>query len=936
MASPFFDTFNVPMLSYASRSSAIITFIPMALSVGTQLGPYEILATAGAGGMGEVYKAKDTRLDRIVAIKVLPAHLPGTPELRERFEREARTISSLNHPNICVLHDIGQQDDVVFLVMEYLDGETLAERLKKGPMPLDQALKCAIEVAAALDKAHAQGVLHRDLKPANIMLTAAGAKLLDFGLAKFKPPGPAQTVSMMPTAGSPAELTVQGTILGTLQYMSPEQLEGQEVDARSDIFSFGAVLYETLTGKKAFEGKSQASLIAAIIHVDPAPAPSLQPAITPGMGRLLKKCLAKDAGQRWQSARDLLDELRWIRDGGSADVRPAPAPDDAAGRSWWVRWSPSVAILSLVASIALAVAAFSLWRQPPPTTRSIRILMPAPEGKTFNGGPNVPHFAVSPDSRFLAFSVIDNGRPYIWIHPFDSLTSQVLQGTVDGNTPFWSPDNRYVGFIAAGKLKKVDLSGGAPQTLCNVGYMYGGASWSNSGVIVFGRTVDSPSGLLRVSENGGEPVPATHLDPNREIAHVWPQFLPDGRHFIYLSIAQAPQSSGIYVASLDGDEPKLVVTTQVRAVYAGGYLLFSRGGALLAQALDTGSFKLTGEPVRIDDQILTNAANGNAPFAASSPDVLVYRSGSFYGDTQFVWVDKKGERSAPFADQALYRSFDISPDGKRIATHSHLRAGSDKQGGLWIVEPDRNISTRFTFDEGHSLRPLWSPDGSRIVYSSAKASGVFDLYSKPSSGAADEELLLKSSRGKAAEDWSRDGKFLLYTEGGPATKDRLWVLPMSGDRKPYPLLNTPFNESWARFSPDGKWVAYTSDESGTDQVYVQPFPVTGAKWQISTNGGTEPQWSKDGKEIFYVRIATPGADGRVMSVSLNGTSVPQPSAPVELFAVTPTGVLDRSQQFRLSPDGQRFLMLNASNPAPQAGPSPLTIVFNWTPAPGRK
>jgi eukaryotic-like serine/threonine-protein kinase len=906
----------------------------MNISIGSQLGPYVILAAAGAGGMGEVYKAKDTRLDRVVAIKVLPAHLSGAAELRERFEREARTISSLNHPNICVLYDVGHQDGIDFLVMEYLQGETLADRLKKGPMAPDQALKCGIEIAAALDKAHRQGVMHRDLKPGNIMLTEAGAKLLDFGLAKFKSSVSIQTASVMPTQGGPASLTVQGTILGTLQYMPPEQVEGQETDVRSDIFSFGAVLYEMLTGRKAFEGKSQASLIAAIIHVDPAPPCAVQSNVPPAVDRVVKKCLAKDPDERWQTAHDLLDELRWIASGGAVEIQQAQpaAPAAALPRLAWV-----IAALFLLCSIVLAGAVIIGLRREPPAAVPVRFELPPPEGKTFNGGPNVPHFAISPDSRFFAFSVIEGNRPVIWVHPFDSLTSQPLPGTTDGSTPFWSPDGHYIGFIAAGKLKKIEVSGGMPQTLCDVGYMFGGATWGSAGVIVFGRTTDSPSGLFRVSENGGEAAPVTRLD-QREIAQIWPQFLPDGRHFIYLSIARNPNASGIYAASLDGGEPKLVVPARVRAAYAAGYLLFVRGTALMAQPFDTGKLSLTGEPVRLDDQIMGNNLAGNSPFTASDTGVLAYRTGRIGAETQLVWADPKGTRSAPFGEKAMYRGFDISPDGKRIVTHVHeidvLGKGRTSQGGdLWILEPDRSIKTRFTFDSGHSIRPIWSPDGKKIVYSSSKDGGTFDLYAKTSSGAVNEEVLLKTNSNKVAEDWSRDGKLLVYTETDPATKNDLWVLPMTGGAKPYPLLKTPFNENSARFSPDGKWIAYGSDESGTDQVYVQPYPLNGGKWQISTNGGIQPAWSLDGKELYYVRVITAGSELRLISVAVNFSPEPHPSAPVERFAFVPSGTLDVAQQFAVSADGRSFLIPNYST---IVGPSPITLVFNWTALLGKK
>jgi Tol biopolymer transport system component len=705
--------------------------------------------------------------------------------------------------------------------------------------------------------------------------------------------------------------------------MAPEQAEGQETDVRSDIFSFGALLYEMLTGKKAFDGKSQASVIAAIIHVDPAPLNTLQPDMPPALERVVRKCLSKAPEDRWQTSRDLLDELRWIDGDGAREVRQTQPTMARGSRLAWV-----FAAVFLISTVVLATVAIG-FRRASPAAVPVRFLFTAPEGDTFSGGPNVPHFAISPDSRRIAFSAVEKGRAKVWIHPFDSLTSQPLPETIDGNTPFWSPDNRYIGFIANGKLKKIEVSGGMPQTLCDVGYIYGGATWGSAGVIVFGRTADSPSGLFRVSENGGEAVPVTHLS-SREVTQLWPQFLADGRHFIYLSLAKDPNESGIYAASLDGGEPKLVVSTRVRAVYAGGYLLFARGSALMAQAFDAGKLTLTGDPVRIEDQILTNNTNGNAPFAASDTGVLAYRTG-IVGSEQLVWTDRHDNRSTPFGEKAIYRTFSVSGDAKRIATHVH--EWQNNLGGIWILEPDRSIKTRFTFDSAHSIRPIWSPDGTRIVYASSKEDGPFDLYAKASSGAGVEEPLLKTKRSKFPEDLSHDGKLLLYTEADPDTKDDLWILPMSGGAKPYPLLKTSSNESWARFSPDGKWLAYTSDESGSEQVYIQPFPFNGGKWQISTNGGVEPEWSPDGKGIFYIRVITAGVEVRMMSVSINFSAVPQPSAPVELFAFVPTGSVDRPQQYALSRDGRNFLILNTSQ---SIGPSPLNIVFNWTALLGKK
>ena len=802
----------------------------MALTAGTQLGPYEILAPIGAGGMGEVYRARDTRLDRTVAIKVLPEHLSSQADLRDRFEREARAISAINHPNICVLHDIGQQDGLDYLVMEYLEGETLAKRLEKGALPIAQVFKYSIEIADALDRAHRQGITHRDLKPGNIMITSSGAKLLDFGLAKFRQPEKqTSSVSTLPTQAS--QLTAHGMILGTVQYMSPEQLEGGEADPRSDLFAFGAVLYEMLSGRKAFEGKSQASLIAAIMHVDPPWVSVWEPLTPPPLDRVVRKCLAKNPDERWQSARDLVDELRWISDpsqsAGSSVVSAVPAPASAARTP---RWPLAVALIFVVSTAVLL--ALIVTHREPRTFGMIRMELRPPDKNSFRGGLTAPQFAVSSDGRMLAFSATENGKVLIWVRAFDSAASQPFPATEGGQLPFWSPDGRYVGFFADGKLKKIELSGGLPLTLCGTSPNGEGASWSKDGVIVFSPAT-SNSGILRVSESGGDAVEVTKVNPETEVGHVWPQFLPDGRHFIYLSIGKAAERSAIYLGSLDGEAPRRLIQSTFRAAYASGYLLFMRETVLMAQPFDAKRLALSGEPVRVADQVATNNVSGRAAFAVSESGMLAYRiNGSGGVQQQLVWIDRQGKSAVLVPDSAQYRTHDLSADGKRLVMHRHDSATN--KGDLWILELDRNQTTRFTFDGNHNFAPIWSPDGTRVVYASARKGNTDDLYQKLANGAAGEDLLLESPGSKHPDDWSKDGRYILYESSAGPTNSDLFVLPTFGDKQPIPFAKTPFNERKGRFSPDGKWIAYTSNESGADQVYIQPFPPNGGKWQIST------------------------------------------------------------------------------------------------------
>jgi Tol biopolymer transport system component len=884
----------------------------MTLAAGARLGPYEILAPLGAGGMGEVYRARDTRLERTVAVKVLSAAMSSSPEVRQRFEREAKTISKLSHPHICALYDVGREGQTDYLVMELLEGETLTERLAKGAVPVDQTLRYGQEIAGALDKAHRQGIVHRDLKPGNVMLTKSGVKLLDFGLAKgFEGPKEQGNLTSLPTRQG---LTQEGTILGTFQYMAPEQLEGKDADARTDIFAFGATLYEMATGKKAFSGATQASLIGAILHMEPQSISAEQPASPPALDRIVRTCLAKDPEDRWQSAADIKRELRWIAE-GSADGIAAPTAAGSMRRNRerlaWV-----LAVFALLSTMGLA---FVHFREAPIEPRPVRFVVFPPDQTTHGGGPAAPQSAVSPDGRYLAFVATTLDRTsQLWVRPLESLAAQKLTGTEDASYPFWSPDSRFIGFFTPGKLKKVDVFGGPPQALCDAPDGNGG-TWNRNGVIVFAP--DRWGGLARVSATGGIPAAITALDRRRqETAHVWPQFLPDGRHFLYLVLSGRRENRGIYIHSLASENAGLVLRTEVRAAYTPpGYLLFVRQGTLMAQRFDPNRLQLTGEPVRVAEQVSYNPSNGRNTLTASENGVIAYRIGNTGGVpmSELVWFDREGNRIGPAAEAGLYVRPRLSPDGKRIAVQRRdPQTGTDD---IWLVDLARSTVSRLTFDPSSQTHPTWSPDGSRIVFTSDQ-DGLSNLYQRLSSGAGGEELLLSSDTSKYVTDWSPDGRFIAYEEMGSGTGSDLWVLPLSGDRKPIPFLRTEFYEGQGQFSPDGRWMAYVSNESGRAEVYVQAFPASGGKWQISTAGGFFPRWRGDGKELFYR-----AADRKIMAVSVQADSTLRVGQPRALFEIRVSDV--PVNPYTVSADGQRFLV---NTPTEESNASPITVVLNWT------
>jgi len=876
----------------------------MTIPAGTRLGPYEIAAPIGAGGMGEVYRAKDTRLGRDVAVKVLPAHMSSSPELRQRLDREAKTISQLSHPHICTLHDVGHQDGTDYLVMELLEGETLADRLGRGPIPLDQALRIGIEIAGALDAAHRQGIVHRDLKPGNVMLTKSGVKLLDFGLAKLAAPSQVSQVTSIPTALQESHpLTSRGTILGTFQYMSPEQLEGKDADARSDIFAFGCVLYEMLTGRKAFSGKSQASLIGSIMTSEPAPISSIQPMTPPAVDRLVKGCLAKEPEHRWSTAHDVMLQLQWIAEGGSAAGLPAPVAARRRSREK-LAWGVAAALLLISAALA-----WGFVRRAPQPPRVVRFEVANPPGVT-----NVDAPKISPDGKMLAFNATDAaGKTQIWIRPLNALTAQPLPGTEGTRRPFWSPDSRFLGFVADGKLKKIDVTGGPPTKICDVPTGVDG-TWSPEGVILLDGT--GPDPIYRIPAAGGTPVVAAKADPARKEVQVgWPEFLPDGRHFIYLAANQKQDQTAYRIGSLDSSETKPFAPAQSMLVYAPqGYLLFLKDRTLMAQPFDAKAVKTTGEAMPLAEQIGTDAV-GLARFSISRDGVLAYRTGESGG--RLLWMDRSGKELDTLGDPADYQDPDFSPTGDRLAFDiTDIRGG---KSDIWIRDLSRGVNSRFTFDPVNAFAGVWSPRGDYIVYTSDRE-GAFAIYQKATSGSGEEKLLLKSDVIVVPISFSPDGRFLAYQRQDPKTNWDILLLPMTGEAKPVVLRATPFRDVVPRFSPDGRFIAYVSNESGRNEVYVQSYPGPGRTWQISTAGGGDPQWRRDGKELYYRAL-----DQKLMAVEIRVGEELEPGLPQVLFQ---TRVSSGLASTKYVPDrtGQKFLFVA---PLGRDAMTPTTVVLNW-------
>jgi Tol biopolymer transport system component len=886
----------------------------MTLSAGTRLGPYEILSPLGAGGMGEVYKARDTRLGRGVAVKVLPSHLSDNTEFRQRFEREARAVSQLSHPHICALYDVGTHDSTEFLVMELLEGQTLAQRLEKGALPAEQVLRAGIEIADALDRAHRHGIVHRDLKPGNVMLTKSGVKLLDFGLAKVGrggTEGPGEGgLSSLPTEGAQEKpLTEKGTVLGTFQYMSPEQLEGAAADARSDIFALGAVLYEMATGKKAFTGKSRVSLIGSILRDEPPPISSVQPMTPPALDRVVKTCLAKDPDERWQSAHDVMSELKWIAEGGSQ----AGAPIVVSSRRK-IRERMTWLIAAAAALAALLLAAAYLRRPSPSVVRFS--LLPPEKTNYFFAGDNAGPVAVSPDGRSVAFVAAGEFRPILYVRPLDALAASPLAGTEDARFPFWSPDSRTIGFFAQGKLKRIDVSaGGVLGTICEAPNPRGG-TWNRDGVILFAP--DTRQAIFRVSASGGTMTPVTKLDAAIHTTHRWPVFLPDGRHFLYFAGDHNDvegEKAGVYFASLDGRENRRVVHTLAAAVYSSGSLLYLRGSSILAQPFDPSTGRLSGEAALVAEGVAFDLSTWHGVFSASADNVLAYQAGEA-GGTRLVWYDRAGKILGTLGEKANYYGPPrISPDGRRIAVTI------DNPGDVFIFDGATGIRTRLTFSPSSNLLGGWSSDGAQIAFGSIRKVGRFGTYVKKTSGAAPEQgLLVSAEAGYLVTDWSRDGRYLSVIKTTPGKGRHLLLVPLAGDGKPRELLaEHDGDETDAAFSPDSRWIAYTVFTAGPPAVFVAPVPGPGGKWEVSTTGGYNPRWRGDGQELYFL-----APDLTLMAAKVDRTGsefrVGQLASLFQTRAASNPGY-----GYDVAADGKRILVDSLES----GGGAPLTLVLNW-------
>jgi Tol biopolymer transport system component len=866
----------------------------------TSLGPYEILSLLGAGGMGEVYRARDPRLGREVAVKVLPSSFSADARRLSRFEQEARAAGMLNHPNVLAIYDVGTHEGSPYLVSELLEGETLRVRLGAGALPLSKVFDYAVQIAMGLAAAHEKGIVHRDLKPENLFLTRDGrVKILDFGLAKLTRP----EMEHRTDAPTVPRDTDPGVVMGTVGYMSPEQVRGQDADARSDIFAVGAIVYEMLARQRAFQRDTAVGTMNAILSEDPPEAADS----SPGLTRLVRRCLEKRPEERFQSARDLGFALEALS-GSSGASAALPV---IGGQRMRERYAWMLAGAFLIAALVLGVAHL---RKPDPDARTYRFSVLPPEGVTL--GANEEGFALSPDGRYLVFAATDDtGKSNLFLRRLDSLEARALPGTEGTSYPFWSPDTRFVGFFAMGKLKKIDIAGGPPQTMCE-GAGNRGGSWNRNGVILFAPDYNGP--LYRVSATGGEATPFTTLDPSRqEYAHRWPHFLPDGKHFLYVALSANPEQTGIYVSSLESNESRRLTGAYSSVAYISRYLLYVRGKTLLAHPFDSARLKLTGEAFPVVEEVGSFVGIGKAHFSVSDSGVLAYHAHTSM-DSLPVWFDRAGKRLGGLGPSGEYELGNLSPDDERLAFNR-----ADPQFGMpdiWLTDFSHGTTSRFTSHAAHDFSPVWSPDGSRLVFTSSRlAGGGNNLFLKASNGTGEEELLLRTGATNVATDWSADGRFILYQAMLPRTNYDLWALPLEGDRKPIALVQTAASEADGRLSPDGRWLLYTSDESGRPEVYVRPFPRPGGSQLISTSGGRQPRWRRtDGKELFYLSL-----ERRVMSVSVQ-------SDPSTFRGSVPRALFDEpvsEGSYDVSRDGQRFLINTA---VPEAS-APIQIVVNWRP-----
>ncbi|HKW63256.1 MAG TPA: protein kinase [Candidatus Acidoferrum sp.] len=875
----------------------------MPLVPGTKLGPYEIVSPLGAGGMGEVYRARDTRLERTVAVKILPEQLSKDPIRKQRFEREAKTISSLNHPNICTLHDIGSQDGVDYLVMECVEGETLAKRLEKGALPLEQVLKYGGQIADALDKAHRAGIVHRDLKPGNIMLTATGAKLLDFGLAK--PAAPLVSGATLTAAVPTTPVTQEGTVVGTFQYMSPEQVEGKEVDGRSDIFSLGAVLYEALTGQRAFQGKSHLSVASAILEKEPVPISTVKPMTPSTLGHAIRRCLSKDPEERWQTARDLALELKWVAEAG-VESGIASALDAKRPTSW-------IAVGLAVAAVgALGLAGWALWRLGASSEkRVVRFTVALPANQPAVTSDSA--LAMSPDGRRMALVVLQSGRSQVALRDLSSLEVKLIPGTEGASAPFFSPDGEWLGFRADGKLKKILVSGGTAIVLANVQSFTGG-TWLADGTIVF--TPDFREGMYRIPASGGKPELLTSPEQGKEQDwQWWPEALPSGDILFTRKTGEGAEEGSVAVLSMKTRKWTTLLEKATDAHYSpSGHILYVSHGDILAVPFDEKQLKVTGTPLPVLQGVQTSGREF-AQFAVARNGTLAYVPGAPIGNRNtIVSVDRTGKESVLAAPPQAYEDLALSPDGKLLA----MTIIGEQQWSVWIFDLRQKTLNRLTF-EGDNRDPLWSADGKRVIYASSR-NGRKSLFWKPVNGPGGEEELVSVASQPFPDSVSKDGRYLAYNILGARESEGYYLLGLQGEKKSELLFTEPSSgTAVAAISPDGRWIAYASAESGTQEVYVRRFGASAGKWQASTEGAYQPSWSADSRELFYR-----GSDNRISSVTVSPGNDFAPSTPRPLF---PFPCISGGHDYAPTADGQHFVCIK--QPESEWRAMQVSVVINW-------
>ena len=877
----------------------------MALSQGTKLGRYEIRSSLGAGGMGEVYLARDERINRDVAIKVLPPTYAADPERLRRFEQEAQATGALNHSNILAVYDVGTHDGAPYVVSELLEGETLRERLSHGALPQRKVIDYALQVAHGLAAAHEKGIIHRDLKPENLFITKDGrVKILDFGLAKLTGTGDySQSQTEVPTRRVDTD---PGVVMGTIGYMSPEQLRSRPADHRSDIFSFGAILYEMLSGKRAFRGESTADTMSAILREDPADLSETNKTISPALERVVNHCLEKNPEERFHSSRDLAFAIETLSTSGgmSGSTTTILTGSPVIKRKRNTFLPLAIAGLFAITGIVFAILYF---RRPVVEELPISFVVSMPEDLVEVSTP-----VISPNGQTLAFVAFTNSKRFIYTRSLSKLESRQLAGTEDASYPFWSPDSRYLGFFSGNKLKRIDATGGSAQTLCDAATAYGG-TWNREGVILF--SLDT-KGITRVSAAGGSASTVFALDQTRhEIAQAWPYFLPDGRHFLYQSWNGKAAESAIVVASLDGSLRKVLLNADSSPIYsAPGYILFARGYTVMAQAFDVNKLQLGGDAFPVAENVNYSSANSYSNISVSDNRVLAYWVAGV-SKRQLIWFDRSGKQLESLGPPGEINDIVLSPDGKRLAMQRLDNNNSD----IWLMDINRGVPSRFSFAAEPEDNPVWSTDNGFVFFSGGE--NLSNLYRRNANGVGQPESVLQSETGKEPFDWSRDGKFLLFTDLTTQTASDVWVLPAEPNAKPYSLVVSEFEDTMGQFSPDGHWFAYTSNESGRTEVYVQTFPVSGGKWLISSGGGSQPRWRGDGKELFYI-----APDRRLMSVSVSPSATFEASAPTPLF-LTQVSNYNSPNRYVVTGDGQKFLVnCRAGEPSR----TPFAVVVNWT------